>query len=193
MRQPAVRSVLLFAALAVGLLWDPMGFLRMTLLCALVHESGHVLAYIACLHKLPQISADWGGITLSDTRRLSKSQELFVLASGPMANFLLTAILLVRLWYRAGYRLYFLAAISLCTGIYNLLPFGILDGARILQNITPPAKQDALGRIQRIFLSIFCLLLVRAALFESLPPAARTAAFLAPCYLLAQEFFRTSS
>lgn len=40
MSGPSVQPVLLCACLAAGLLFDPMGFLRMTLVCAFVHESG---------------------------------------------------------------------------------------------------------------------------------------------------------
>lgn len=189
MKHPAVRNVLLCALLTAGLLWDAMGFLRMTLLCALVHESGHVLMYVLCLHELPRLSLDWGGITLSGAQRLSRNQELLVLSAGPAANFLMTVLLFMRVWHRAGYRLYFLAAISLCTGVYNLMPFGVLDGARILQNILPVGKQDVLHRAQRAMLFAFCAALLCAVISGEMPPGARAAAFLGPCYLLAQEFF----
>ncbi len=193
MSHTATKRVLLCAVLAAGLLWDPMGLLRMTLLCALVHESGHVLAYMLCLRALPPLSLDWGGITLSGTQRFSREQELFVLVAGPAANFLMTALLFAQLWQRASYRLYFLAAVSLCTGLYNLLPFGVLDGARILQNLLPAARQDALHQAQRLLLCVFCTGMIGAALSGKLPPGARAAACLGPAYLLAQEFFRRGS
>ncbi|MFQ9678706.1 MAG: M50 family metallopeptidase [Ruthenibacterium lactatiformans] len=64
------------------------------------------------------------------------AHELWVLAAGPLANFIMAALLL-QLHRQASYALYFLAAVSLCTGVYNLMPFGVLDGARLLQNLLP--------------------------------------------------------
>ena len=149
MSGPSVQPVLLCACLAAGLLFDPMGFLRMTLVCAFVHESGHVLAYMLCAHKLPGLHFSAGGIGLSGAEQLPRTQELWVLAAGPLANFIMAALLFLQLHRQASYALYFLAAVSLCTGVYNLMPFGVLDGARLLQNLLPAEKQDALRRAQR--------------------------------------------
>lgn len=148
MSGPSVQPVLLCACLAAGLLFDPMGFLRMTLVCAFVHESGHVLAYMLCAHKLPGLHFSAGGIGLSGAEQLPRTQELWVLAAGPLANFIMAALLFCSFTGRRSYALYFLAAVSLCTGVYNLMPFGVLDGARLLQNLLPAEKQDALRRAQ---------------------------------------------
>ena len=175
MSGPSVQPVLLCACLAAGLLFDPMGFLRMTLVCAFVHESGHVLAYMLCAHKLPGLHFSAGGIGLSGAEQLPRTQELWVLAAGPLANFIMAALL-------------FLAAVSLCTGVYNLMPFGVLDGARLLQNLLPAEKQDALRRAQRLLLCLFCAAALGFALLGGMPRGARAAAFLGPGYLLAKEF-----
>ena len=173
MSGPSVQPVLLCACLAAGLLFDPMGFLRMTLVCAFVHESGHVLAYMLCTHKLPGLHFSAGGIGLSGAEQLPRTQELWVLAAGPLANFIMAALLFLQLHWQASYALYFLAAVSLCTGVYNLMPFGVLDGARLLQNLLPAEKQDALRRAQRLLLCLFCAALrcwagCRAALVRRL-------------------------
>ena len=118
MSGPSVQPVLLCACLAAGLLFDPMGFLRMTLVCAFVHESGHVLAYMLCAHKLPGLHFSAGGIGLSGAEQLPRTQELWVLAAGPLANFIMAALLFLQLHRQASYALYFLAAVSLCTGVY---------------------------------------------------------------------------
>ena len=118
MSGPSVQPVLLCACLAAGLLFDPMGFLRMTLVCAFVHESGHVLAYMLCTHKLPGLHFSAGGIGLSGAEQLPRTQELWVLAAGPLANFIMAALLFLQLHRQASYALYFLAAVSLCTGYF---------------------------------------------------------------------------
>ena len=76
----------------------------------------------------------------------------------------------------------------MCTGVYNLMPFGVLDGARLLQNLLPVEKQDALRRAQRLLLCLFCAAALGFALLGGMPRGARAAAFLGPGYLLAKEF-----
>lgn len=190
MKGASVQPVLLCACLAAGLLFDPLGFLRMALVCAALHESGHVLVYALCTRSLPKLRASVGGIALAGAQRLSRAQELWVLAAGPMANFLFAAALLLYLQRRASYGLYFLAAVSLCTGLYNLLPFGVLDGARMLQNLFPAHRLNALQRAQRVLLCVFCAVIFGVALQGGLPVGARVAAFLGPGFLLVQEFLR---
>lgn len=189
MKGTSVQPVLLCACLAAGLLFDPLGFLRMALVCAAVHESGHVLLYMLCTHRLPRLRFSLEGISLCGAQRLSRAQELWVLVAGPAANFLFAALLFLLLRRRARYGLYFLAAVSLCTGLYNLLPFGVLDGARILQNLFPPQRQDALQRAQRALLCVFAAAVLGLALQGKLPFGARAAAFLGPGILLAKEFW----
>lgn len=189
MKRTSVQPVLLCACLAAGLLFDPLGFLRMALFCAAIHESGHVLVYALCAHRWPKLRFSITGIALSGAQRLSRAQELWVLAAGPMVNFIFAAALLLRLQARASYRLYFLSAVSLCTGLYNLLPFGVLDGARILENLFPAEKHDALLRAQRALLGVFAAAVLCLALWGHLPFGARTAAFLGPGVLLAKEFW----
>ena len=82
---------------------------------------------------------------------------------------------------------YFFAAVHLCMGLYNCLPFGVLDGARLLALMVPAQGLPALARIQRALLAAFFLLAGLAALLVPLPFQARCAAALAPCYLLAQQ------
>lgn len=189
MKGTSVQPVLLCACLAAGLLFDPLGFLRMALVCAAIHEGGHVLIFMLCAHRLPKLQFSIEGISLSGAQRLSRTQELWVLAAGPMANFIFAALLFLRLQRRASFGLYFLAAVSLCTGLYNLLPFGVLDGARILQNLFPAEKQDALQRAQRALLCVFAVAVLGLALKENLPFGARAAAFLGPGVLLAKQLW----
>lgn len=183
---PSATPVLLCACLAAGLLFDPLGFLRMALLCSAVHEAGHILAYILCTHRLPKLTLRLGGAALSGTN-LPPGQELLVLCAGPLANFVMAGVLYGMALYRARYGVYFLAAVSLCMGLYNLLPFGVLDGARIIQNLLPARFCVPLARAQRTLLAIFCLMAPLLTFLLPLPGAARVAAFLAPAYLLAQE------
>lgn len=87
------------------------------------------------------------------------------------------ALLFLQLHRQASYALYFLAAVSLCTGVYNLMPFGVLDGARLLQNLLPAEKQDALRRAQRLLLCLFCAAALGFALLGGMPRGARAGGF----------------
>lgn len=184
-KENSVLPVLACAALAAGLLWDPMGLLRMALLCSAVHEAGHMFVWRLCAGRWPRPQPGLGGFSLQGAP-LSAGQELAVLCAGPGANFLLAAALCLMALHRARYGVYFLAAVSLCTGLYNLLPFGVLDGARILENLLPARFAGPLYRVQRALLWAFCLAAPVLAFALPLPAAARVAAILAPGYLLAQ-------
>lgn len=188
-RTACFQPVLVCACLAAGLLFDPLGFLRMALVCSAVHEAGHMAACLLCVHRLPRVVPGVGGLSLSLNVPLSRAQELAVLCAGPSANFLFAAALYCAALYRARYGLYFMAAVSLCTGLYNLLPLGVLDGARLLQNVLAPHRLGALYRAQQALLALGVCAALCMALCAPLPAAARIAAALAPGYLLLQQFF----
>ena len=147
----SVQPVVVCACLAVGLLFDPLGFLRMALFCSVWHEMGHILVYWGITGRFPPIQFHVGGISLKETHCISTKQENWVLLAGPLANMILSAALYGYTYYQASYGVYFLACVSLCTGVYNLLPVGVLDGARLLQNCFPAHRQEAVIRVERIF------------------------------------------
>lgn len=186
-RHAGANGVLLLAALSAGLLFDPMGILRMALAASVMHEAGHVLAYVLCTHNMPRLVPSLGGVSLCMDKMLARRQELAVVCAGPLVNLLCAAGLFWAAWQKASYGVYFFAAVHLCMGLYNCLPFGVLDGARLLALMVPAQGLPALARIQRALLAAFFLLAGLAALLAPLPFQARCAAALAPCYLLAQQ------
>ncbi len=50
---------------------------------------------------------------------------------------------------------FFFAAVHLCMGLYNCLPFGVLDGARLLALLVPARGLPVLERLQRAGLGVF--------------------------------------
>ena len=93
-----------------------------------VHEMGHLLA--ARLLSVRCSPPGWRGqdarIVLID--RPTELAEIFILLSGPLANFLLSILTLLFL----PRFLFGLAALSFAMGIVNLFPVAHLDGGRIL-------------------------------------------------------------
>ena len=60
LRQPEV----LLLGLWFGLMHDPLGVLRISLLCSLLHESGHIAAWVIFTGTLPVLELSPGGIGL---------------------------------------------------------------------------------------------------------------------------------
>lgn len=126
--------VLLLAGLVFILLRDHLGLIRMALAASLLHELGHVAVFRLYKRRWPVLCVSPHGIGM-DLRGewFSPTQQLWLAAAGPLANFLLCAGLCLWLGRRASYAGYFFASANLCVGLFNLLPFGELDGRRILE------------------------------------------------------------
>lgn len=127
--------LLLFGG-AVLLAWDAVGIMRIGLLCAVLHEGGHLLAYWVLLRRAPRLQISPFGICLSMRGvLLPPLQELWLAAAGPLANLLLCSAAIVVMEYLTGYHYagYWFASANLLLGAVNLLPLPGLDGARMLQ------------------------------------------------------------
>ncbi|MBQ8647226.1 MAG: peptidase [Oscillospiraceae bacterium] len=116
---------------------DHDGLFRLGLLASVLHEWGHVLVYRLLTGRWPRLCVDGLGIGLElGSLELPTRRELALAAAGPAVNLFLAAA--GWLWVtrvKAGYYPAFFAAANLCVGVFNLLPFGGLDGRRILKLI----------------------------------------------------------
>lgn len=182
-----MRLLWFYALLSLGLLLDGAALFRLVLLCAVVHECGHVAAYICCARCLPKLSFSAGGICLSRTAGLSQTAKLVVLCAGPFVNLSVCFALYALAQQKASYGAYFFACVSFCTGLYNLLPFGALDGAQLLEAVLPARLLPAWSRLQSAMLAAFCAVLPLCAWQLGWPWQARLAAVLAPVYLFVQN------
>lgn len=132
----ARRPVLVLAALWWMLYTDHTGLVRIGLLAALLHETGHVLAWLVLTRTLPVLRFSTGGVGLDVTRAaLRRSQTFWLALAGPATNLLICGAMLAAMQWRASYWGYFFAAANLALGLFNLLPFGPLDGRRMLEVI----------------------------------------------------------
>lgn len=130
------------------LLWfDASGFLRLGLCAAFLHECGHVLAYLAFLHKFPVIEVTMTGFCMRTRGKcLTVRQTLILAAAGPAMNGLLAALWAVRLSHAATVRGSAFLAANLLTGAFNLLPIPPLDGAQIVHALWEMCSQKQTKR-----------------------------------------------
>ena len=113
---------------------DSTGVLRIGILCALLHECGHIALYALFCRSLPALELSPGGVCLSLRGvQLPPGRMLALAAAGPAVNLGLAA---AALGWMAGPGQYsyfgmWLAAANLLVGGFNLLPLPGLDGWQI--------------------------------------------------------------
>lgn len=140
--RPLVRlrcplSALFFLTFLLAL--DGTGVLRISLLCALLHEMGHLLAYWLLYRRAPEVEVSPLGLCLRLRGiLLPPDHKLLLAAAGPLANLLCCCVAL--LWMQGtehfSYTGYWFASANLLIGAGNLLPLPGLDGAHILAALT---------------------------------------------------------
>ena len=130
----APLPLLFFLTFALAL--DGTGIVRIGLLCALLHEGGHLFLYYRLWHRWPDLELSPFGICLLQ-RGLSMTpqQEFLLAAAGPLANLLCCCAVLG--WMQMthySYASYWFASTNLLVVCANLLPLPGLDGPRLLHS-----------------------------------------------------------
>lgn len=123
--------------LALSLLYDHTGMFRWGILCALLHECGHLAVWGVLVRRPPRLEISAAGICLCVRgMALPPHQERMLAAAGPLTNFLLCAAGVCFMeWQGYTYGGYWFVSANLLLGIFNLLPLPGLDGARLLGSI----------------------------------------------------------
>lgn len=127
---------LLLFLCALALRRDHTGVMRMGILCAVLHECGHLAVWYILMQRPAKIVISPIGIRLSMRDVfLSSAQELLLAAAGPLVNLILSAAAILWMEYPGGYsgRVWNFAAVNLLLGAFNLLPLPGLDGAHIVR------------------------------------------------------------
>lgn len=143
-----------FAVIALFALFED-GFGLAALICCFLHETAHLIVMLILGIPIEEITFYGAGIRISSSRieyekPLSKA---VVLISGCLMNFLCAAI-----FAYFGYDL--AAMISLLTGIFNLLPIGELDGAKLIKmwiiRVCKPENVDRVMTVIGVIAAVIC-------------------------------------
>lgn len=115
-----------------------------TLLCALLHEGGHTLAFLLLGRQPPTLCGVLTGFRLRTDALLSYPEELAVAAAGPLASGVGAALSLMLPALSRDYRVT-LALLNLGTMVGNLIPISGYDGYRILSAALGAIRHDGSG------------------------------------------------
>ena len=151
-KQIAARIIALLPTLFLAvilLLPSELPLALPTLSALILHELGHLFAFFRLGEPTPRLSLAKGGLRLMSERPLSHSAEGLIALGGPAANLLVAALLLALSVRSGGGREYLIvcAALNLSAGLWNLLPIGDLDGARILSALLSPLPHRAASTV----------------------------------------------
>ncbi len=105
----------------------------LTILCAVIHEGGHIVAFWT-ISATSDLGNSFSGFQLKPKRLLSYKEELAVSAAGPAINLILAVLCFAFRNSLSGYVGLF-GVFNLLTAISNLLPINGYDGYRILYSI----------------------------------------------------------
>lgn len=148
-----------FAVSAILMAIDETGTATLGITACLIHEAAHIAAMLLRGRKPERIRFYCGGIKAVS---VSCCNDFVVLAAGCAANFAL--FLLIYPFCISGDAAVF-AVVNLLVGIINLLPFGTLDGGRILEGLVLRAfSPERASSILRVFESVTGALLITSAL-----------------------------
>lgn len=129
------------AAVTLFLLTDKTGYSIMGFTACLMHEAGHIVAFLAVGAKPQTLAFEVTGIRLQEPAySLSRWRMTIVLLAGSGVNFLVFLILSRNMQGDIS-QLGVLAATHLLVGAFNLLPLKGFDG----------------GKLMRLFLSLFAV------------------------------------
>lgn len=123
-------SVYFAAVVTFALIFVPDGNALLSLLCCMLHETGHLAAIRFFGGSVRSISFGAYGMRIdaSHSLKISPLKEAVISLAGPVVNVILLIIGIMT-------EISGLFRINLCLCIFNLLPVGMTDGQSALKNV----------------------------------------------------------
>lgn len=134
---------------------------NLTVISALIHEGGHILA-ASTLCTDHTVRASFIGFGLLPKGTLSYKNEFLIILAGPLANIMIFTICLLFSDYCGGYIEAF-GIINLLTAISNLLPIQGYDGYRLAECTVSrlgnhPTASRALSVLSFALMTLLCFI-----------------------------------
>lgn len=151
-----------FAVIALYLLLDESGFGLAALAACAMHETAHFAVMAAFGVSVEQLMLYGAGIriTSSEIEYVKPFRKAVILSAGCITNFAAAFV-----FWKIGE--YAASAVNLFTGIFNLLPMGELDGARLLKMSVirhcKTEKVDIVMKITSVISALMCAAAIIAA------------------------------
>lgn len=114
----------------------------LTVICAVIHEIGHIVAIYRITGRY-KIKSRINGFRLSAERHLSYSEEMIIALFGPLANLLVFAAL-IPFYKMGGEYITTFGMLNLFTALSNLIPIENYDGYRIAECLLLSASDSPL-------------------------------------------------
>ena len=132
-----MKDIFVFAiTIYIGLFFDNMNIFRYCMLSCILHETGHILAYRACIKKWPEIRISALGFCMKNN--VTDSQKLFyILICGPLINLMAITISIISINCSFTLDKLIFVIINSIIFIFNSLPVYYLDGGQILYCFSP--------------------------------------------------------
>lgn len=134
-----------------------------TILSALLHETGHYAAILATKCDTGTPVGHFSGFRIRERRVTSYCEEIAILLAGPLANFGVF-LLLIPFLARGGYLATF-SLINLATAISNLLPIKGYDGHSALREFARMRGWEHFVTVLDSISFILCSLFATVALY----------------------------
>ena len=144
-----------FAVIAFLIFADTSGMAVLSLTACILHEGGHLLAMALCGIYPDKITFYGGGIAIDKLgmEQISDCRRLFILAAGCTVNFLISSVCL---FTPENEMLQVFSAVNLLIGIFNALPIGYFDGARILEILLVRFMRPSAANIVKKIIGALC-------------------------------------
>ena len=146
-----LSSIMLFASILVS---ENKILSLSVLICATIHELGHIVSALLLKIKIKRFEFSICGAKIIPTQSLcTYLKELILCFCGPLANFITFALCLPAVNITSNSDatsldfFTYMALFSILLGVINLLPIKSLDGGRILFCIMAPLIGDRAGNI----------------------------------------------
>lgn len=144
-----------FAVIAFLIFADTSGMAVLSLTACILHEGGHLLAMALCGIYPDKITFYGGGIAIDKLgmEQISDCRRLFILAAGCMVNFLISS---TYFFDPENEMIQVFSAVNLLIGIFNALPIGYFDGARILEILLVRFMRPSAANIVKKIIGALC-------------------------------------